>query len=228
MENDKKINVLSDIKPEEYKPKKYYNIKKRNKILSEYADSTFENMRSNLQNDCNRYMPMMLIPYTSPLFLRKKKIKECAKCLSPLIKNNWYAQDSYSNADDKFIACLIELSLDYSSLSFTENNMPVQATKTITKAYAGLTKFSKQAFQTITAPLNIWEQKQLIYGMYCAIAIYLINSRIFQEEYIVSANEGFTAYKKAIASGNKDLITYSIGKVAADMYKIVDTGLFND
>lgn len=221
MSNNKQISIASDIKPYEYKPKLYYEcLCQRGAVRN---DKLFERVWRGAGVACNLAMPLMLTMYNNPLLIGKKKITHSAQCLERVIER---AAEECSQADIQFLYDLVELSLNYSSL--TGSSAPVKAAKALGKAYAGLTRVTKMAAKQITAPLNIWEQKQLMYGMYCAIEIYLINSRVFKLSCSKASEEGFTAYKKAISSGNKDLMTFGVGKAVWDTAKISTDGLFCD
>lgn len=220
MSNNEKISISSDIQPFEYKPKLYYEYKCREGKVGN--DELFLRIWKRTGSACNSAMPMMLLIYSNPVVFRKTKVKESAECLRRIIERT----DECTKDDEQFLSDLVELSLDYSSI--TGSSTPVKATKALGKAWAGINRYTKLAAKQVAIPLNVWEKKQLMYAMYCAIGIYLINNRVFREQYSIAYEEGVSAYKKAISSGNKDIITYGIGKAACDAVKISTEGLFCD
>ena len=221
MQNDQKIWLYSDIEPFEYKPRLYYEHMCQKGAVGN--DELFFRVWRGAGSACNFSMPAMLTVHSNPIFIGKAKITKSAEFLHSIIER---ATGECTQADKQFLYDLVELSLNYSSI--TGSNTPVKAAKALGKAYAGMTRFTKMAAKQITAPLNLWEQKQLMYAMYCTIEIYLINSRVFTLSYSKSAEGGFAAYKKAISAGNKNLLTYGAGKVAVDIYKIANAELFRD
>lgn len=221
MTNDPRISIVSDIQSFEYKPKLYYEHKCQ--MGKTGNDALFSNIWGATGSACTRVMPMMLVMYNSLGLFRKAKIQQSAECLRSVIIE---ADRECTQTDKQYLSDLVELSIDYSSI--TGNSAPIKTTRGLGKAWAGINRYTKTAAKTLTAPLNLWEQKQLMYAMYCAICIYLINSRVFRELDSISCAEGFSAYKKAISSGNKNLLTYGVGKIAVDIYKIADEGLFQD
>ena len=221
MPNDQEIMINSVIEPFEYKPRLYYERMCQKGAVGN--DELFFRIWRGAGGACNFSMPAMLTVHSNPIFIGKSKISKSAEFLHRIIE---HATGECTQADKQFLYDLVELSLNYSSI--TGSSTPVKTAKALGKAYAGMTRLTKMAAKQITAPLNLWEQKQLMYAMYCAIEIYLINSRVFTLSYSKSAEGGFAAYKKAISAGNKNLITYGAGKVAADIYKIANAELFRD
>lgn len=221
MSDDQQIRIYSDIEPYEYKPKLYYERMCQKGAVSN--DKLFLRVWHGAGSACPFSMPAMLMMRNNPILIGKAKITKSAECLHRIIEQ---ATGECTEADKQFLYDLVELSLNYSSI--TGNSAPIKAASAAGKAWAGISRYTKVAARTITAPVDIWQHKQVMYAMYCAIQVYLIHNRVFTSSNPLSSEKAFTVYKKAISAGNQNLLTFGVGKVAADIYKIANAELFRD
>lgn len=233
------ITVTSKIMPEEYHPRKYFE-----KALWEYErqaynrkqlcdereiaqlKKSFEELRKILTAESIRNFPLILAFYNNPVCLRKKwKVKDCVFHLGEIIKcfsvhkeangNFWFTGSaSLAPEDREFLTQLVELSLDYSSFGFfgTEKEM-----RKVTDVASTVIK---KTIKVVTRPLNVWEQRQVIVGMFCAMGVYLINTKLFDSTHAKAVSEGLNAYRKSIAHGNQEALRYGPIKTMFDAVSI--------